>query len=100
MNTKDKHARLIDIVDRLLASNVLQQAQIENLLTMFEFLGKHVGLKTLDGLSIRDWFQKEKVDQTERILIHFEDKNPAAAALLQNFIDEKRLPWSPSIDEK
>jgi hypothetical protein len=100
MSAKDRHAVLVDIVDRLLASNVLQQAQIENLITLFEFLGKHVGLSTIDGLSIRDWFQKEKVDQTERILIHFENQNPGAAALLQLFIDEKRLPWSESLHEE
>jgi hypothetical protein len=100
MSGKNNVAHLTEIVDRLLASTVLQQAQIDNLLTLFEFLAKHLGLNMLDGLSIRDWFQKEKVDQTERILIDFENQNPAAAALLQSFIDGNPLPWSENVQEK
>jgi hypothetical protein len=84
-------AQMIEVVDRLLAGSVLAQAQIDNLLTLVDFLAKSLGLRELDGLSIRDWFQKEKGDQVERILLHFEDQNPGAAAFLQSLIDRNHL---------
>jgi hypothetical protein len=80
---------LIEILDQLQAGSIIQQAQIDNLLTLIDFFGNHLHLKELDGRSLRDWFQKEKIDQVERILIHFEDLNPGAAALLQRFVDKK-----------
>src|SRR4051812_39702856 len=80
---------LTEITDRLQANTLIIQAQIDNLLTLIDFFGTHLGLKELGGLSLRDWFQKEKFDQLERILIHFEDQNPIAAALLQSFVDKR-----------
>ena|ERR1700757_5032385 len=83
--------QMIEVVDRLLAGSVLMQAQLDNLLTLVDLLGRNLGLKELEGLSIRDWFQKEKFDQLERILIHCEDQNPEAAAFLHSLIDRKHI---------
>jgi len=86
MDNKD----LLKVIDQLLAANVVQSAQIDNLLALVVLIFERLGLTALEGLSVRDWFQKEKMDQIERILIHFEDKNPSVAALLQQMLDNSR----------
>jgi len=98
MTHSDANPDLITTIDNLQAGSVIQQAQIENLLTLIDFFGTHLGLREIDGLSLRDWFQKEKFDQVERIMIHFEDLSPGAAALLQRLID-KRLSKDESPDK-
>jgi len=86
MDDKD----IVKTIDQLLAANLVQSAQIDNLLALVQLLSKRIGLTNIEGLSLRDWFQKEKEDQIERILIHFEDKNPSAAAFLQQMLDNSR----------
>ncbi len=82
--------QLAQMLDGLQAGSLIQAAQIDNILTLLELFGKHLGVEVIEGLSIRDWFQKEKEDQVERILIHFEDQDPGVAAFLQQIVDRRR----------
>jgi hypothetical protein len=77
-----------EVVNRLLAMSLTQQAQIEILLTLVEEIGRKNGVSEIDGLSIREWFQKTKLAAVDRMLIEEEDKNPAVAAFLQKIMDE------------
>lgn len=78
---------ILATLDQITASNLVLGAQVDNLLTLVEFLSERMGVKDVEGLPVRDWFDKEKGEQIERILIHLEDKNPTVAAFLQQTID-------------
>lgn len=74
----------------LMGASLVQQAEIEVLLFMLKKLMKALGVPTIDGLTVTDWFQKEKIKHLESILIDIEDKNPGSAAYLQSIIDASK----------
>lgn len=78
------------MIDRLLAMNIAQQAQIDLLFALVEEVGKKGGVTHVEGVPLRDWFQKKKLEELDRMLIATEDKDPATAAALQQIIDESR----------
>lgn len=78
------------IVDRLMAGSLVQQAEIEVLLSLCSSLAGRLHMTRIDGLSIVDWFQREKQKQVDVMLIEFEDKDPGVAAFLQTIVDESR----------
>jgi hypothetical protein len=88
-------SEVAEILDSHQAISLWQIAQIDSLLTLAERVCKHVGINEIEGLSIRDWFQKEKIEQLERILIHFENQDPGVAASLQNILDRHRAKDQP-----
>jgi hypothetical protein len=77
-------------VDRLLAGSLVLQAQVEVLLSMCTLLARRLEINELDGLSLDDWFHREKQKQIDALLISVEDGNPAVAAILQTIVDESR----------
>ena len=77
-------------VDTLMASEVVTQASIESLLFLCRTLATHCGISQIDGLSIEDWFQRQKHLQLEDILLKHENRDPGYAALLQSIVDESR----------
>ena len=78
------------VVDRLMAGSLVQQAQIDVLLSLCRSLGERIGVTEIDRLPLVDWFQREKLAQVETMLIQFEDKNPGVAACLQGIVDESQ----------
>ena len=76
-----------NLIDELIGTSLVQQAEIEVLQLMLEKLMKEQGVASIDGVSFSDWFQAEKIRCVERILINIEDQNPASAAYLQSIID-------------
>ena len=80
----------MDQIDRQLAMEMVTTARIDVLEHLIGILCSKLGIESLDGMSIRDYLQNEKITQLERILIHIEDQNPSAAAYLSNIIDEAR----------
>ena len=87
MNSEDS---LPETVDQLMAASLVQQAEIEILLSLCRSLADRLGIAQIDGLSIEDWFQREKQQKVDEILLQFENKNPVVAAYLQNIIDQSR----------
>jgi hypothetical protein len=51
--------QLQTVVDRLTAGGLVQQAQIEVLLSLCRSLGARMGITEMDGLPIIDWFQRK-----------------------------------------
>ena len=84
----DELKDLRESVDSLTASVLISQVQAELLLALIEEVAKRTGLTQIDGLPLRDWFQKKKIEQLQRALIAIEDASPAAAAHLEKQIDE------------
>jgi hypothetical protein len=77
-------------IDALMGGSLIQQAEIEILLSLCRQLAERLGIDPFHGLSAVDWFQREKLAQLEATLIEMEDKNPTTAAYLQQIIDESR----------
>lgn len=75
-------------VDSLMASALISQVQAELLLSLIETVAGRTNCTQIDGMPLRDWFQKQKVEQLQKALIAIEDSAPAAAAHLQKQIDE------------
>ena len=65
-----------------------QQAAINALLELCMILAGRAGLQQIEGLSLLDWFQKQKLEHMENMMIRIEDLDPALAAKLQLAIDE------------
>jgi len=82
-----------DYIDTMMVSSMVQQAETEVLLSMCEMLARRLGIDKIDGLTLTDWFQREKVSRMDVMLIELEDKNPALAAKFQKIVDDckKRL---------
>lgn len=78
---------LLRVIDNLIATNFIQRARFDVLFSMVEALYDRAGASSLEGMSVREWFQREKHEQLERILIECEDHDPAAAAFVQREID-------------
>jgi hypothetical protein len=78
------------IVDNLMASSLVQESQIEVLLSLCQIMATRSGLTEIKGLSILDWFQREKQSRVDAILLELEDKDPAVAAFLQSVVDNSR----------
>jgi hypothetical protein len=41
-----------------------------------------------DGMPVREWFDRERKKHREAFLVHLEDKDPGAAAQLQELVDK------------
>jgi hypothetical protein len=80
----------MDTDTKNLVTHLLMQAEIEVLLSLTADLAASLGVTQIDGLTINDWFQREKHARVDQILIQFEDKDPSVAAFLLNLIDESR----------
>lgn len=72
----------MDEIENLTVVGVVATARIDVLEHLIGVLCSKLGVKDLDGMSVQDYLQSEKIAQLERILIHFEDQNPSAAAYL------------------
>jgi len=81
---------LSEILDKFIAKQAIQSACIDVLLLIIEALTLKLGVSALDGLTPRDFFHQEKYKRLEEILISYEDKDPGAAAFIQNVVDKFR----------
>ena len=77
-----------DHIDTMMVGSLVQQVEIEVLLGLCEMLADRAGIQRIDNLSIREWFQREKVAQMDNTLIGLEDTNPALAAKFQTIVDD------------
>ena len=90
MNESDRISRLEAHVDHLQQENQLMMAC---LLTtnvdrdLFLTLFRKLGLDTVDGIPLDQWWATERESQRETMLLHHEDQNPGAAAWLQSLLD-------------
>ena len=56
-------------IDRLMASQIATLASIEALLFLCKTLAAQCGISQIDGLSIEDWYHRQKQLQLEDILL-------------------------------
>lgn len=67
-------------------ANLTTAAARDTYLKMF----RHSGLSMIDGMPIEEWCIQEMKLQRDAILLHFEDADPGAAALLQQTLDDSQ----------
>jgi hypothetical protein len=90
---------LLKVIDGLIATDFIRRAQFDVLFSLVEALWDRAGVAQLEGMPMRAWFQREKREQLERMLIECEDLNPGVAAFVQREIDRHPDTSSPESEE-
>lgn len=92
---RDGSDDLLQAIDSVIAGNFMRRAQFDVLFSVVEILCDRLGVAQLEGVPMRAWFQREKREQLERILIECEDHDPGVAAFIQREIDRRSDGFSP-----
>jgi len=79
---------LASTITSLGLSVLIAKADRDVLLTAIELIGQKIGVETIEGLSIPDWFWQQRVLALEHELVSIEDQNPEMAAMLQEHLDK------------
>ena len=71
----------------LSAALALQEAQTRALYALLKAALNELGLRKLDGVPISEWVDRRQTEELAEIMIRLEDHNPAAGALVQQWVD-------------
>jgi hypothetical protein len=75
-------------LNNLRIAALIARADMHAALMAMEELGKKLGTDTIDGLTIREWHGKARVEALEHEFIQMEDLDPELAAALQAHLDD------------
>ena len=78
-----------------MAHTAIEVSDQTALVALCEAVGKRLGVTNLDGLSLLAWYEQQRLTERERTLRDWEDMDPAAAALVQQRVDEAKAKMHP-----
>ncbi len=90
LKTKADEKALADVHDSLnshRAGLVIALADSETMLLLCKRISDSIGIEAIDGLSVIDWFNREKVRRLQKALEDIETTSPSLAAMLSETID-------------
>jgi len=69
------------------AAMVMLRSEMTSLLEFCNAICREVGIQSIEGLSISDWYQRQRDEDLRSALVGLEDLDPALAAVVQYEID-------------
>ena len=74
----------------LMVGQLLVKTDLDTLLLLCQELAQRAGVEAIEGLSVVEWYCRERLRRLDELLFALEDDNPAEAAILQERIDAIR----------
>lgn len=71
--TPEREKEVFETLDLLLAQQVVFGAKFETMFVLLETIAKRHGIETIEGVSLREWFEADRQERMLNLLIKMSD---------------------------